>query len=166
MLQYKILIWGVCILLRVWYRMIRVVIRLRNVNIVWWYIIYISYEIYSNYHSPSSEPYRVYVSLLSRPCGVFNISKPYRPPRSLTAIVLPFLYTSRLPGVARVFIYPNLLSDRKRNEFWACKRTNSTATTTTQPKQIKKELDSRPTRRLMRNYFWIILFTLYWIRAN
>jgi hypothetical protein len=26
--------------------------------------------------------------------------------------------TSRLPGVARVFIYPNLVSDRKRNEFY------------------------------------------------
>jgi hypothetical protein len=35
-----------------------------------------------------------------------------------------------------------------------------------QPKKTKKELASRPTRRLMRNYFWIILFTLYWIRAN
>jgi hypothetical protein len=28
------LIWGVCILLRVWYRMMRVLIRLRNVTIV------------------------------------------------------------------------------------------------------------------------------------
>jgi hypothetical protein len=35
------LIWGVCILLRVWYCMIWVLIRLRNVNIVWWYITYI-----------------------------------------------------------------------------------------------------------------------------
>jgi hypothetical protein len=35
------LIWGVCILLRVWYRMIWVLIRLRNVDIVWWYITYI-----------------------------------------------------------------------------------------------------------------------------
>jgi hypothetical protein len=47
-----------------------------------------------------------------------------------------------------------------------CKRSNSTATTTTQPKKTKKQLASRPTRRLTRNYFWIILFTLYWIRAN
>jgi hypothetical protein len=45
-----------------------------------------------------------------------------------------------------------------------CKRTNSTVTRTTQWKKAKKELASRPTR--MRNYFWIILFTLYWIRAN
>jgi hypothetical protein len=37
---YLNLIWGVCILLRVWYRMIWVLIRLRNVNIVWWYITY------------------------------------------------------------------------------------------------------------------------------
>jgi hypothetical protein len=47
-----------------------------------------------------------------------------------------------------------------------CKRTNSTATTTTQPKKTKKELASRPTRRLMRNCFWIILFTLYSIIVN
>jgi hypothetical protein len=47
-----------------------------------------------------------------------------------------------------------------------CKRTNSTVTRTTQWKKTKKELASRPTRRLMRNYFWIILFTLYWTRAN
>jgi hypothetical protein len=47
-----------------------------------------------------------------------------------------------------------------------CKRTNSTAITTTQPKKTKKELARRPTRRLMRNCFWIILFTLYWIIEN
>jgi hypothetical protein len=29
------LIWGVCILLRVWYRMIWVLIRLRNFDIIW-----------------------------------------------------------------------------------------------------------------------------------
>jgi hypothetical protein len=28
------------------------------------------------------------------------------------------------------------------------------------------QLANRPARRLMRNYFLIILFTLYWIRAN
>jgi hypothetical protein len=41
---YKVngtLICGVCILLLVWYRMMWVLIRLRNVNIVWWYITYI-----------------------------------------------------------------------------------------------------------------------------
>jgi hypothetical protein len=27
-------------------------------------------------------------------------------------------------------------------------------------------LASRRKRRLMRTYFWISLFTLYWIRAN
>jgi hypothetical protein len=36
----------------------------------------------------------------------------------------------------------------------------------TQWKKTKKELANRPTRRLMTNYFWISLFTLYWIRAN
>jgi hypothetical protein len=44
-----------------------------------------------------------------------------------------------------------------------CKRTNSTFSTTTQRKKTKKELANRPTRRLMRNYFWIILFALYLI---
>jgi hypothetical protein len=29
-----------------------------------------------------------------------------------------YQYTSWLPGVARVFIYPNVLSDRKRNELY------------------------------------------------
>jgi hypothetical protein len=33
--------------------------------------------------------------------------------------------------------------------------------TTTQPKKTKKELASRPRRMLTRNYFWMILFTLY-----
>jgi hypothetical protein len=47
-----------------------------------------------------------------------------------------------------------------------CKRSNSTATTTTQPEKTKKELASRPKRRLMRNYFWISLFTSYRTTAN
>jgi hypothetical protein len=47
-----------------------------------------------------------------------------------------------------------------------CKRTNSTVTTITQWKKTKKEFASRPTRRLMKNYFWISLFTLCWIREK
>jgi hypothetical protein len=47
-----------------------------------------------------------------------------------------------------------------------CKRTNSTVTKTTQWKKTKKELASRPKRRLMRTYFWISLFTSYRITAN
>jgi hypothetical protein len=33
-------------------------------------------------------------------------------------------------------------------------------------RRLKKELANRPTRRLMRTYFWISLFTSYRIKAN
>jgi hypothetical protein len=41
--------------------------------------------------------------------------------RAVMTYPFPFSFyhrTSRLPGVARKFIYPNLLSDRKRNELY------------------------------------------------
>jgi hypothetical protein len=61
------------------------------------------------------------VSRLSKKCGVFDVSQPFRPPRPVTGIVLlSFLILSVNVSSAHYALTRALLSSNKRNSIQCC----------------------------------------------